>query len=542
MEQIYERLFAAKHPLFGSPFAKMVATLASRVGNWMTNGGAVQTSDGAAIRKHLLSLRNAVVVFDDLERAAMPVSEIMGYVNTLVEHERLKAILVANEEGLAKAWPEFVEGKEKLVARTVMLRSSSAGAYDHFVERMRTAEAARAAERSKDKVLETFRASGRPNLRSLRVALDDFDRLVNEVDAPLRNSDRALEMILPIMVAMWISIRAGEISGDVFDDGMALFEAFSSRVSKDDGSAPSSVVAMLLRHETLGWSDVPAPLATLACFASSGELDVGAINHAAAQHPSVVGMAEVRPWRRLWRWRNLSVTEFEQTVVEIRAQLAQFELRHPEELLHLLGIALDLKAHEYTLFEASPLAAMTEYADKLLDQGLLIPSVDGLDSYGSSTGLGYSSREDPEFSQYRDHLLENALVARDLALKEASGALLRELESGNYQPLHEYGPEDGKYALIPILHHLDVAAFSDILLHEGTLAKGLPSALVARYRAWGDEVHPLAAEADWIDAMFAEVTERAGRLPAPHRKSVLENLELTSARVRTALRRVKQPV
>lgn len=534
IDQIYERLFAAKHPLFGSAFAKGVATILTRFGNWATNGGAVQASDAASIRKYLLSLRDAVVVLDDLERAAMPVSEIMGYLNTLVEHEKIKAILVANEDGLVKAWPEFAEGKEKLVARTVTLKSSAAEVYDQFVARMRTPEAAKAAEATKDQVMDVFRESGLPNLRSLRVALDDFDRLVAEVDEPLRRSERALAMIPPIMVAMWIAIRAGELSVDALDDGMAHYEAFVVRSGKEDGPTPSQAAAFLLRHGTLNWTDVPVPLEALAAFAGSGELRLDVINQAAAQHPAVVGLAEVQPWRRLWRWRNLSVGEFDRAIAEVRTQCREFELRHPEELLHVLGIALDLENNDYRLFGPRPLVVMTEYVDRLLDQNLLVPSDVGLDGFGNS-GLGYSSQEHPDFGVYREHLGKAVLLARDRALKEASGPLLNEIAAGNYRPLHEYGLEEGNYATIPILHHLDVAAFTNILLRDGVLAKGLPSALIARYRSWGGEPHPLLPEATWIDEVFAAVSDQAGRLSPPHRKAVLDSIESTFARIKTSL-------
>lgn len=39
-----------------------------------------------------------VVVFDDLERAAMPCTEVLGYINPLVEHDGCKVIILANEE------------------------------------------------------------------------------------------------------------------------------------------------------------------------------------------------------------------------------------------------------------------------------------------------------------------------------------------------------------------------------------------------------------------------------------------------------------
>lgn len=43
-----------------------------------------------------------IIIFDDLERANCPVNELLGYVNGLVEHERVKVVLVANEQEIGR--------------------------------------------------------------------------------------------------------------------------------------------------------------------------------------------------------------------------------------------------------------------------------------------------------------------------------------------------------------------------------------------------------------------------------------------------------
>lgn len=49
-----------------------------------------------------LSIKNSIIIFDDLERCDCPVNEILGYINGFVEHEGLKVILVANQKEVGK--------------------------------------------------------------------------------------------------------------------------------------------------------------------------------------------------------------------------------------------------------------------------------------------------------------------------------------------------------------------------------------------------------------------------------------------------------
>ena len=46
--------------------------------------------------------KNYILVFDDLERSEMPISELMGYINEFVEHKEMKTIIVANEKEILK--------------------------------------------------------------------------------------------------------------------------------------------------------------------------------------------------------------------------------------------------------------------------------------------------------------------------------------------------------------------------------------------------------------------------------------------------------
>ena len=57
-----------------------------------------------------------IVCFDDLERCQIPVKEVLGFINNLVEHKNLKAIILANEFEVEKS-DGYERIKEKVIGR-----------------------------------------------------------------------------------------------------------------------------------------------------------------------------------------------------------------------------------------------------------------------------------------------------------------------------------------------------------------------------------------------------------------------------------------
>lgn len=57
-----------------------------------------------------------IVCFDDLERCLIPVKEVLGFINNLVEHKNLKTIILAHEQEINKSFG-YERIKEKVVGR-----------------------------------------------------------------------------------------------------------------------------------------------------------------------------------------------------------------------------------------------------------------------------------------------------------------------------------------------------------------------------------------------------------------------------------------
>jgi len=85
-----------------------------------TDGARIATAVGKAILKHakielpkvqsadLVSRMSAdVFIFDDLERCRMPVTDVLGYINQLVERDGCKVIVLANEKEIRECDGSF---------------------------------------------------------------------------------------------------------------------------------------------------------------------------------------------------------------------------------------------------------------------------------------------------------------------------------------------------------------------------------------------------------------------------------------------------
>ena len=104
------------------------------LGNNKTKGKRIAGTVGSLLVSHLesktnidfselvnllgnIKFDNKLIIFDDLERCNMPIEEILGFINTLVEHNKIKVLIVANEKEI-KENEYYIKIKEKLIYQT----------------------------------------------------------------------------------------------------------------------------------------------------------------------------------------------------------------------------------------------------------------------------------------------------------------------------------------------------------------------------------------------------------------------------------------
>ena len=205
---------------------------------------------------------NKILCFDDLERANVDVIDILGYINNFVEHDHIKTIIICNEKELSTKLKSsnlemktfiatYLLDKEgnllqtdkpmvEKIADKIEYVFDKANDYERIKEKLigETFEYApkfnyiingilMRYENNKDLITflrqhtnlitNTFMKSGTRNLRILKHALNDFQKVFYNVNKAYPNTNlRVLQTMLIFTIAVSFEIKSGKITKDKF--------------------------------------------------------------------------------------------------------------------------------------------------------------------------------------------------------------------------------------------------------------------------------------------------------------------------------------
>jgi hypothetical protein len=520
LSDITAQMFEKVYPALSGKTANAVNTIASRALSVV--GLRLDPKENAELLQGmLLNLKDKIIVFDDFERSPLPLVEVMGYINRYVEHHKLKVVVVASEEDIPEGQiEEYKKRKEKLIGKTIRVGSDPSVVLDIFVAKLTSAESIAVIQKQREKLLITFKASTKPNLRSLRAILLDYERLVTLVDPRLRAQKIAMAELLLYMIAVGMEFRSGGLDvaklRALQNDAKRGLAIRSKSTPQSDGDLGD--VDLRRRYELVSWSDPVVPPESLAELFASGSFSIAAVNEHLSRHPSVVGYAEAPAWRLMWNWHDLPETNYRRARDTVERQLKAREIVHPGQILHIAGTCLRLRAYGDDLLGGQAVEAyFCDYLADLETSGALeaAPELFGLMG-GSYAGLGYNEHDTPDFKKV--HALVKAASARALDRRMRSEApdLLARLRSdpSNVSMLHEWGLRERKYGGIAILNHVVVTDFADLAIVDSKLNDKLLAALSERYRqGYSTE---LAAEVDWLGQLRAELDSRVIKAAPPY--------------------------
>lgn len=182
--EVQDALFAEAHPFISSKWTALAGSATSSVFKKFTG---IDLSDKKLVQQMLPDTKAKLIVFDDLERTSIGPANALGLINSFVESGLFKVIVIANQRPFADA-EDYRQQKEKVIGRTLTVMSNPETVLPELTSKLRSSAARGAIVANAGDLLSVFQASGYHNLRSLRAALDDFDRLVGKSDKRLAKS------------------------------------------------------------------------------------------------------------------------------------------------------------------------------------------------------------------------------------------------------------------------------------------------------------------------------------------------------------------
>lgn len=271
IEEISKKIFLETNPVITKTLKKFVEnTDGNVIPEYVKTGvdianlyGTMQVDGGKIDFAKMFTTDDKVLCFDDLERANIDIIDILGYINNFVEHDGIKTILICNEKELAIKFKNNNIEMKTLIA-TLMLEKEAKGKKSELVDTIEEPVAnkleekvesifdrANAYERIKEKlvgecfeyipeysyilsgmimrydynkpfekflkmeigtIISTFNKTNTRNLRVLKHALNDFERVYDNVTKEYPTvSNYMLRTLLIFTIAISFEIKVGNV-------------------------------------------------------------------------------------------------------------------------------------------------------------------------------------------------------------------------------------------------------------------------------------------------------------------------------------------
>lgn len=146
-----------------------------------------------------LNIGSKLIIFDDLERCNIDIKNLLGYINSFVEHGACHVIIIGDETKVEDK-DKLQEFKEKTIGREFEIVTDEENALNCFIEEMKLTEWI---IKNKEFILDCFKSTKCNNLRILRQSLYDFNTLYNKLNSELINKG---ECILKSILGSYIVI------------------------------------------------------------------------------------------------------------------------------------------------------------------------------------------------------------------------------------------------------------------------------------------------------------------------------------------------
>ena len=514
-EEIYASVFAAMHP--NKAKVKKATTIFDGAGlstpaGGLELGGLVSGLASAFIKEKVDSSK--VIVFDDLERCQIDITDLLGVINKYVEHHGCRVIVIAHDEKLKNG---FASAKEKLFGQTLTVAPDFRAAYEEFTKKnYRYAKILPIFQQRKQEILEIVFESGLQSLRVLKHLLEDLSRIYQSLSELLLKNDEAVSAITKIYTAFSIPARLGNLSiEDLRTRANAETAYYLSTHSKSTSTnVKPALVSLADRHPSVNLSDRILSDALLEEMLFKGIFSASSIQGWLLQSRYYTPPEKMVSWRAFMELDALDHESAQRVVDAINNDFKNGSIKNRSEILHLFAIQLLLSEQNINnLTIEDTIQKCKEYLGRLTKSQELEGAPKHLHRHSRShrTHGGYAywiadgcKAAFDELEEYLEECEENALRASYPELSRKLLSILTENTNQFVDMLSHSGFEGTSYATIPILPSIQPEEFVKCFSHlEPSLWWPVSSALKSRYagRALRGE---LREELPWIERTMAE--------------------------------------
>ena len=473
-------------------------------------GNVASTAISAVLRKKIKP--DKVLVFDDLERSCLNPKDLLGVINTYVEHYGCRVVVITHDDKLKK---KLKKSKEKLFGQTILIIPQVAEAFEKFVLDTKESIFQTFANSHKDNIIRMFNESGAMSLRVLRHVVEDLKRLHRTLSDDHLGNAEAMAKLVCLFCALNIEVRTAELGeSDLKNrEGCITRYKFEQHAGKDDPPQPPLVKSndkysfTELGDSNLLNDDVLVQMLIEGQYLED-EIRSSLDNGSYFQKPE-----DAPPWKVICNLHYYDDATVETAADKMQKQFDDREITEPGEMLHIFSLKMMMSAEGMRPEEYDEIVdSCKTYVNDLLRAGEL-PPWEPRESFGprrdgfGNHGYWIKDEYKNQFREIREHLLKMRKKALENQYPDIARKLLELVRTDGkkfFEQVSHTNYCENPYKSIPVLMHIAPSEFVDAWLESSPENWHLISyALEGRYFS-DDGFHreELATERRWISQVL----------------------------------------
>lgn len=514
--EIDDKIFEQLHPLLSSKKIAIAGTIFKSCVKAGLKFDLLNDIDASILFKNA---ENLIIVFDDLERCNLELNKTLGYINSFVEDQKSKVIILANEKELEAREQEIKNNnyykkiKEKLIGKTFQVEHDVNSAFESFISELENNDIKKFLNERKEKVIDVFNMANYHNLRHLKQSLWDFERFYCSIPQKYTSISELMEDILRHFLAFSFEIKKGNISpSDITELSSSLVREIISKDNNEKETLPIDEVAT--KYTFISIFNTILPYNYWTDLFDKGYLSEEDII-ASFSKSKYCQDETTPPWVKLWHYRDLEDNEFIDVLYIVKDQWNKREFKIPGEILHVAGLFLsfsNLKLIPNTINEV--LMDCKKYLDDIKKEGNFhkYRSGDSFERFdrGDWSGLGYAGEKLDAFKEIKSYL-EIKMDESEIESLPSAGKEILEIFSKNSRifcnMLYYNNEVQSKYYKVPILKYIEPKSFFEIFITLRNEEK--PSIIYALNKRYEfiDSTDKLCEEIIFLKELSSLITE-----------------------------------
>ena len=469
----------------------------------------------------------SIYVFDDLERTMMPIHEVMGYINTFVEHSDCKVIIIANEAEIKDdQLDDYQLRKEKVVGRTLEVQPAFDDALEYFLGEVDNSAARQFLTLHTSDIKLIYEQYELGNLRILQQTLWDFERVYSTLSDEITSNKSGMSALLFLFFPLSIEFKSGRLKVDNLQNRL---HTITRQVINEEGKHKTPFAEAQDRYKNFDISDQLLSDEVLVDVLFKGLVDGTKISLSIEKSRFFADSKKIPSWKIVWYRYETDDNEVETAITTLEQDFKDRKFTLAGEILHVFGIRLSLASAE--LIEQNQKAVFEEnkqYINDIYQRGLLEPLQFNSDDFGfeSHEGLVFVEKDSEDFKELFRLTQEKRLQAETDTFPQKATALLAEMYKDSslfYRRINYTNTPDSIYCRVPILADVKPDVFlNHFFAQSPTDQRTILFALHSRYER-GDLGKDLVLEKFWFLEIANQLRKETISM-SPVKKSRLEKL------------------